>query len=196
MDKIAYLPLDLPKFDLMHVVQKYKFQDHNKWPHAWNCLPVCGKTDTWDADSFYEAFLNKYEDGEVSWNVPELKDALSYYPGEIVFSQILNQKTNIPAHRDYPITYKQPEPSGFKILLNNELEKSFFVKINGKRHFIELPKDTSCFIINDHEVLHGSLMPKCEKYIVSCFGVLNTDEHEELLNRSLAKYGDKYGIFF
>ena len=192
---IAYLPLDIPKFNLEYIIKKYNFHPHNKWPDAWNCLPVCGKTDKFDADSFYDAYVNRYEPGEVKWNVPELQEILSYYPGEVTHAQVLNQKNTIVAHKDTPIIKKQVEPNGFKILMNQKLEKSFYVKISGKRHFIELPETTNCFTINEHEVLHGATMPEYDKYIVSCFGIIDEDKHSELINDSLERYGD-YGIYF
>ena len=192
---IAFLPLDIPKFNLINIVKKYEFHPHNKWPQAWNCLPVCGKTDKWDADSFYDAYVNRYEPGEVKWNVPELKEILEYYPGEVTHAQVLNQKSVIVAHKDTPIVEKQVEPNGFKILMNDKLEKSFFVKIKAKRHFIDLPETTNCFTINEHEILHGAMMPKSDKYIVSCFGIIDEKRHQELIDRSLEKYG-KYGICF
>jgi len=196
MNNIAYIPLDIPKFDILNIIDNYSFQDHNKWAHAWDCLPVCGKTDKWDADSFYDAFLQKFEPGEVRWNVPELKDTLSYYPGEVVFAQILHQKTTIPAHRDYPIIKRQNEPSGFRILMNPKLEKSFFVKVDGKRYFIDLPDDTSSFIMNEYDVSHDSVMPTNPKYIISVFGIIDEERHSDLIKRSLDKYGKDYGIFF
>jgi len=192
---IAYLPLNIPKFDLEYIINRYEFHPHNKWPEAWNCLPVCGKTDKWDADSFYEAYVNRYEPDEVKWNVPELKEILKYYPGEVTHAQVLNQKNTIVAHKDTPIIKKQVEPNGFKILLNNTLEKSFYVKVNGKRHFIRLPETTNCFTINEHEVLHGAIMPKYDKYIVSCFGIIDETKHKKLIEESLEKYED-YGIYF
>ena len=192
---IAFLPLDIPKFNLINIVKKYEFHPHNKWPQAWNCLPVCGKTDKWDADSFYDAYVNRYEPGEVKWNVSELKEILEYYPGEVTHAQVLNQKSVIVAHKDTPIVKKQVEPNGFKILMNDKLEKSFFVKIKAKRHFIDLPETTNCFTINEHEILHGAMMPKSDKYIVSCFGNIDEKRHQELIDRSLEKYG-KYGICF
>ena len=75
------------------------------------------------------------------------------------------------------------------------IEKSFFVKIKSKRHFIELPETTNCFTINEHEVLHGAMMPKYDKYIVSCFGIIDEDKHKKLMIRSLEKYGE-YAIHF
>ena len=195
MLNIAYLPLDIPKFNLLHITEKYDFQAHNKWPDAWDCLPVCGKTTNWDADSFYDAYVKRYEPGEVIWNVPELREILEYYPGEVTHAQVLNQKNTIVAHKDTPIIKKQVEPNGFKILLNDTLEKSFFVKINGKRHYVELPETTNCFTINEHEILHGAAMPKYNKYIVSCFGTIDEKKHRDLIKRSKRKYSD-YGIFF
>ena len=192
---IAYLPLDIPKFDLEDIVKNYTFHPHNKWPEAWNCLPVCGKTDKFDADSFYDAYVNRYEPGEVRWNVPELKEILTYYPGEVTHAQVLNQKNVIVAHKDTPIIKKQVEPNGFKIIMNKTLEKSFYVKVNGKRHFVILPETTNCFTINEHEVLHGATMPKHDKYIVSCFGIIDENKHKDLIIRSKEKYGE-YGIYF
>jgi len=191
---IAYIPLDIPKFELMDIVDNYTFHLHNKWPDAWDCLPVCGKTTKWDAISFYDAYVNRYEPGEVKWNVPELKEILSFYPGEVTHAQVLNQKNIIVAHKDTPIVKKQIEPAGFKILLNPFLEKSFYLKIKGKRYFIDLPNSTNCFAINEIDVLHGAIMPNYNKYIVSCFGNIEVGKHKELISRSLKKYSN-YGIY-
>jgi hypothetical protein len=192
---IAYLPLDIPKFNLEYIIKKYEFHPHNKWPEAWNCLPVCGKTDKFDADSFYDAYVNRYEPGEVKWNVPELQEILSYYPGEVTHAEILNQKQSIVAHKDWPIIKEQVEPNGFKVIMNRTLEKSFYVKIDGKRRFVELPETTNCFMINEHDILHGSIMPKEDKYIVSCYGIIDEVKHRQVIEGGLGKYGD-YGIYF
>ena len=192
---IAYLPLDIPKLNLEYIIKKYEFHPHNKWPEAWNCLPVCGKTDKFDADSFYDAYVNRYEPGEVKWNVPELQEILSYYPGEVTHAEILNQKQSIVAHKDWPIIKEQVEPNGFKVIMNRTLEKSFYVKIDGKRRFVELPETTNCFMINEHDILHGSIMPKEDKYIVSCYGIIDEVKHRQVIEGGLGKYGD-YGIYF
>ena len=194
-DRIAYLPLDIPKFNLEDIIKKYNFHPHNKWPEAWDCLPVCGKTVSWDADSFYDAYVNRYKPGVVNWNVPELKEILDHYPGEVTHAQVLHQKNIILAHKDTPIVKKQAEPNGFKVLLNDTLEKSFYVKIKGKKHYIELPNDTNCFTINEHEILHGATMPKYKKYIVSCFGIIDEQKHKILIEKSIKKYG-QYRINF
>ena len=195
MKNIAYIPLDIPKFGLESIVEKYNFYPHHLYPNAWDCLPVCGKTTDWNQSAFYKAYEDRYNSGEVYWNVPEMKPILEYYPGEVTHAQVLNQKASIVAHKDTPILRKQPEPNGFKILLNNILEKSFYVKINGTRIHIELPNTTNCFAINEHDILHGATMPQQEKYIVSCFGIIDEAKHKELISRSVEKYGE-YAIYF
>tara|TARA_B100000085_G_scaffold99401_1_gene90457 strand:- start:4142 stop:4729 length:588 start_codon:yes stop_codon:yes gene_type:complete len=195
MRNIAYIPLDIPKHNLQNAVDKYNFWPHHLYPDAWDCLPVCGKTKKWSQSEFYKAYERRYESGEVKWNVPELKPILEYYPGEVTHAQVLNQKASIVAHKDTPILRKQPEPNGFKILLNNVLEKSFYVKVKGKRMHIKLPETTNCFAINEHDILHGATMPKNKKYIVSCFGIIDETKHKNLITRSIKKYGD-YAIYF
>ena len=190
MNNIAYIPIDIPKYDLENIVDNYNFCSHHLYPDAWDCLPVCGKTGNWSQSAFYKAYENRYEPGKVNWNVPELKQILEHYPGEVTHAQVLNQKAAIVAHKDTPILRKQPEPNGFKILLNNALEKSFYVKIKGKRIHIELPETTNCFAINEHDILHGATMPKNKKYIVSCFGIIDDAKHKDLITRSIKKYGD------
>jgi len=195
LSELAYIPLDIPKFNLESIVSKYNFYPHHIYPDAWDCLPVCGKTTKWSQLAFYKAYENRYEPGEVNWNIPELKPILEYYPGEVTHAQVLNQKAAIVAHRDTPILRKQPEPNGFKILLNNTLEKSFYVKVKGKRIHIELPETTNCFAINEHDILHGATMPQYKKYIVSCFGIIDESKHRDLITRSKRKYNN-YAIYF
>ena len=79
--------------------------------------------------------------------------------------------------------------------MNRTLEKSFYVKIDGKRRFVELPETTNCFMINEHDILHGSIMPKEDKYIVSCYGIIDEVKHRQVIEGGLGKYGD-YGIYF
>ena len=210
MDNIAYLPLDIPKikFDL-DMIEQQPFQPHHVWPDGWRCLPILGKTDKWDQESFYEAWTGRFEPGEVKTNpnvskflVDQIMSLVNQFPIEPNHVQILNQNDYITPHKDAPeittVATTQKEPAGFKIILNDDLEKSFFVQReeNGRRLFVSLPNDTNCFTINEHEVFHGSKPPKKPKYVVSCFGIIDDEKHDVLISKSMDKYGDEYGIFF
>lgn len=209
-DSIAFLPLDIPRkeFDL-DLVESHEFEDHDLWPTTWRCLPILGKTQKFDQQHFHQAWVNRKQPGEVHVNpavdkrlVDGIQELLSYMPFECTSAQILNQQDYVIAHKDvldYSVDLpKQLEPNGFKILLNPVLERSFFVsqQETSKRMFANMPSTTNCFAINENDYYHGSKKPAHNKYIVSCFGDIDAHKHQDIIQRSLEKYGDEYGIFF
>lgn len=209
-DSIAFLPLDIPhkEFDL-NLIESHEFEDHDLWPDTWRCLPILGKTEKFDQEHFHQAWVKRKEPGKINVNpavdknlANDIIELLSYMPFKCTSAQILNQQNYVIAHKDV-LDYskelpKQLEPNGFKILLNSTLERSFFVskEETSKRIFATMPDTTNCFTINENDYYHGSKKPKNNKYIVSCFGDVDVDEHKKILNRSLEKYGDEHGIFF
>lgn len=210
MDNIAYLPLDIPRkeFDL-EVIESHDFELHDLWPDTWRCLPILGKTEKFDQQHFHQAWVNRKEPGKVNVNpavdkklADDILELLSYMPFECTSAQILNQQNYVIAHKDvldYSIDLpKQIEPHGFKILLNPVLERSFFVaeEEESKRMFVKMPSTTNCFAINENDYYHGSKKPKNNKYLVSCFGDIDPVKHKTLIEKSLEKYGEEYGIFF
>lgn len=207
---IAFLPLDIPKIDFdIDLIESHYFEKHTLWPDTWNCLPILGKTKHFDQKSFHEAWVNRKEPGDVHVNpavdkqlAHDILNLLFQMPFECTSAQILNQQEYVIPHKD-AIDYsgpmpKQIEPQGFKILLNPTLERSFFVakEEDSRREFVRMPPTTNCFVINENDFYHGAKVPKKQKYLVSCFGDIDPIRHEELITRSLEKYGEEYGIFF
>jgi hypothetical protein len=156
-DKLAFTPLDLPRYDIdyeeLHSLVQLHGKTHQPYPELWHSYTVCGRMkdfdNAWECD---DCWNKRYEpDGEVKFNphtpdhiniiFKKLLDNLPYK--RYTFAQILSQKKNVPPHQDglYDVAKSvrnavyegavdfngEPEPAGLKIMLSHRDVKSFYV---------------------------------------------------------------------
>ena len=83
------------------------------------------------------------------------------------------------------------EPNGWKIILNNTSEKFFYMSKtwDSKIDYIQLPKDTNTFVINEQTYPHGSTFVK-DKCVISIFGLVDKDKANKLIDESKKKYSN------
>lgn len=215
---LAYCPLDLPRVSVNEnlindLIDRYDPGHHDG---IWSTLPLLGRVnsqnDFFNAAEFEKAWERRYQaNGEVFLNekfydllLPIFKQ-FEHLPLKVTHAQILRANKNVPKHYDMKHKNKQfiddypeinYEPNGFKILLNKTAEPSFFVckDFNSEPVYTSLPAESNTFVINEKTFPHGSTFIK-NKCIVSIFGLVNIDEADSLINRSLEKY-KKYSISF
>lgn len=224
MNRIAYVPIDIPKLLIDPAIIGTLVDRHNVGHHdgLWKALPILGRVDSQidftSASKFESAWEKRYnEHGEVlindliKHNLADLIDHIYKLPMTPTHAQILSQITDVGKHYDLKNqngkvgTYyddtgginSKNEPAGYKILLNHYNIKSFYVSKNfgESNYYISLPPDTNTFAINECDYPHGATMPDSPKFIVSIFGLINTQQHLKLINQSLVKYHD-YAIIF
>lgn len=196
---------------------------HFPYPALWDALTFCGDIDSFDDpvecdkawNSRYSADLNKIKLNPIFPDNLQriIQDLIGSLPYDFCsFAQFLIQKVDIPPHQDGLYDKKnntrmalqetpygfinQPEPSGLKIILTESDSKCFYVskRVKGKRTYVEMPRDTISFAINERTFFHGSKKPDCKKIILSTFGIIDRDKHESLLKTSLDYY-EKHSIW-
>tara|TARA_R110000796_G_scaffold814_6_gene3134 strand:+ start:3901 stop:4602 length:702 start_codon:yes stop_codon:yes gene_type:complete len=209
--------MDIDFTDLHRLMETHGKQ-HQPYPELWQAYAVCGRMDDfddgWDCDNCWNDRYNT--DPNIKWNphTPEhmndiFKKMLAALPYKLcTFAQILSQKMHIPPHQDglYDVSKSvrgavydgavdfngETEPAGLKIILSHRDKNSFYIlpSPGGKRQHITLPEDTNHFTINERKFWHGARYLGEPKYILSTFGIIDTEKQQELVSRSLQKYDD------
>ena len=198
---------------------KEQSQPHYPYSNLWSSVTVTGDIKNFqDPEECYAAWSNRYSMTKksikinplISANILQLllkkTEALPYKV--CVFSQILSQQADIPPHRDglykninslkkalkeNPSDFKkQPEPAGLKIMLSHTSVKSLYVckTVKSHRQFVKLPQTTMSFALNERTFFHGAKAPKKQKFILSTFGIIDKNKHQNLIERSFRRYNE------
>lgn len=216
--------MDVPRVYVPNTLLDDLFAKHTVGHHSdlWDTLPLLARVKNTMEFRDHEAVERAWEVRYESDGLPVLVNSTVYYPLRNLINhlqnalpiipthaQILRQKRTIGKHYDmknedgkvyhddYPGVNDDNEPAGYKVQLTNFVEPSFFVAeaFGEPHHHIRIPPDTNTFVINEKTFPHGADMTKAGKYIVSIFGLIDTERHHELIDRSLEKYPD-YAITF
>lgn len=213
---IAFCPLDLPKVDVDEYLINSLVDQYNTGHHdgIWDALPLRGRltdqSEFRDAAAFERAWEKRYLDrGEVIDNIvvksklQPIFDQLDRLPIIVTHAQILRANKDVPKHHDmkhikgnFIIDETPFEPNGWKILLNKNDQKSFYVcsSWSADPSYIKLPKETNTFVINEKHYPHGSSFV-ADKCMVSIFGLVDQQRANQLIDRSINLYSD-YVISF
>ena len=215
---LAYCPLDLPRVDIDEELVSALIDYHNPGHHdgIWDTLPLVGRVekqnDFSNAVEFEKAWEIRYSDkGEVLYNelvkdkLKPIFDQLKLLPMQVTHAQLLRATKNVPKHHDMKhkkntfindLPKDSYEPGGWKIQLNKTNEKSFYVCKNWQSDpdYIQIPKETNTFVINEKSFPHGSDYVE-DKIIVSIFGLIQKKDADALIKKSLEKYSD-YSISY
>ena len=210
---IAYCPLNLPKLDVDEDIVNSLIDYYNPGHHdnIWETLPLLGRVNSQEdflsAVEFEKAWEKRYNvDGEIIKNLlltTILKPIYNHFdllPLTITHAQILRATRDIPKHHDMKhsrgkfindLNADMYEPNGWKIILNNTSEKSFYMSKtwDSKIDYIQLPKDTNTFVINEQTYQHGSTFVK-DKCVISIFGLVDKDKANKLIDESKKKYSN------
>lgn len=125
---------------------------------------------------------------------------------------LVTQTDHIPPHMDIfgennALTYHRRfaciEPMYYRIILAEPEDASgrmcsFYVsrEVDGPRHYVHLPPDTSAFAMSSSICYHGATFNRgCYKTTVVVYGDVDQESHLSLLARSLEKFAE-YAIRF
>ena len=193
---------------------------HYPYSSLWNAITLTGAVkDFYDPIECDKAWNNRYKLQKKSIKInpyipSEISESLlkqiELLPYKICsFSQILSQRRDVPPHKDGLYKEKdvvknslkespsdfgdQPEPAGLKIMLSHTSKKCFYVckSLTSKRIFVKFPNDTNTFSCNERMFFHGSKKPKQSKFVLSTFGIIDKNRHQELIKRSVRKYNEQ-----
>lgn len=94
------------------------------------------------------------------------------------------------------------EPCGYRMILNGNRSSLYLCDTydptyknkdwsNLKKHYCTVPADTDCFVLRTNHSPHGVdyIEHDNERLLLFVIGNLNVDRHNELLKRSMQKYG-------
>lgn len=211
--------IKVPYLDLVKLFND-QGQPHYPYPSLWHSVTVTGNIKNFqDPVQCDTAWNNRYSRTKKSIKINPfisstilqlLLKQIEALPYEVcVFSQILSQQADIPPHKDGPYKNKnclkmalkenpldfskQPEPAGLKVMLSHTSVKSLYVceTVKSRRQFVKLPQTTTSFALNERTFFHGAKAPKKQKFILSTFGIIDKNKHQNLIEKSLRRYREK-----
>ena len=59
-----------------------------------------------------------------------------------------------------------------------------------QKEYVEIPKETDCFLLKTNESPHGVDSDDSERLLLFAIGYLNKEKHEQLIKKSREKYED------
>ena len=115
---------------------------------------------------------------------------------DITYINFLEQKIHCQLHKDAATRpAKEDEPGTYKAFMVYDKPLMYFQKEKAveDKIYIKHPNElTKWFVINNHDALHAADLPEPpdRKIIMSIFGKLDKEKHQEILKRSLEKFKD------
>ena len=209
---LLYLPLDLD-FDIPSPSKVIDWFDRNKiddpefWVfkegrHEWALTATNHEPERWDRIKPYTDWLDQQHqprgNSELTFNpsfveeFPELVQAIRQLPFiEIGAAGMLKQLKTIDPHTDTPDPTNPLEPRRYMFYLTEPDNNTFYVqKSSGEQVSIVLPPDGRAFVFNNNDALHGASKPNGVKILMSVVGILDHAAHDDMIERSINRYGD------
>lgn len=192
MQKLMYLPADLPKINKDEILENFKpGSNFYVWDFEKLTVDSGGK---YGKNDFTDDAKNKY---------PNLID----YLGSLPFTAISNVKINMQTDQkpEMHIDFRTPEdgnelvenindqePCGYRFVVKGGRDK-LLIRSGEEEKVAYLPEDTDCYLLNQSEGYHA-VQEDYGRIIVYVTAFIDHEKHQDLLKRSLTKYGD-YAIY-
>jgi len=132
---------------------------------------------------------------------PELVDVLKLLPYKQLIGAALNLHTDVlPHHRDEVDITGPMSPERYNVLLTPHYNKrSFFIskEKNGEKVYPLIPENAPVYAFNNKDIWHGADIILDQRIILVCAGIIDNEQHEFLINKSVKKFEeDGYVIRF
>lgn len=124
----------------------------------------------------------------------------------VCFAKIFRSKENLGFHvdigkfdqvsKDYYDHLYRSSPSGYRIVLGGQYEDVLHYQSHPgnpreKWTASKLPQETNVFVHSSVDAVHGAIYdPNQKRYVLFIHGWLNLKKHYDLIERSVAKYGE------
>lgn len=210
---LAYTPIAVttPNISIEALERFMRERGEKHYTGCWHEAPLCGRVghEAQLLESTYrdQAWLKRFDSqGPVQWAsqcdelLPQVKEVLLSLPIQITYCNLLLQIAPVPPHVDVDHRHEahlkiapQLPLSSYKWLLSGTSLKSFYVQrdkvSDDTRRHIQLPKGHALFAISDTEFVHGAdFIPESKKFILSIFGIVNSQKHKELIEKSIKQF--------
>ena len=153
------------------------------------------QTDTivnWDNDRVYRPelpYVNINPSLTLNGIFPDLEKLLNALPfKQIGVAGFLRQLNEIPLHVDTPDHTNPMEPRRYLVYMTDLQYNTFYLNDGQRDYNITLNDDYRVFAYNNTDIQHGARPPTGLKILLSVVGILDHDKHNELIQRSIAKF--------
>lgn len=190
-DKIAWMPIDLPKFDFKEEVISQYVEESIPYAHGMQRFTTKNK---------------KY--GKSEW-LPSLEGAQLQLKEYIVEHIPFTDLVNVKIHRmdDYGIQHRHTdffnpndnietynhnlecEPAGYRMILRGKVKQALAIETDNGVFYPEVPEDTDWYVMGHTNIWHWNSADDPERYIVFMHLWLDKEKHFQLLEKSFKKYG-------
>jgi hypothetical protein len=202
---IAYTPVDID----VTIPNDIDYSEYVKTHHMTNLTQTYGYTsmlcplisrnpvvDWKDATEVFADHTGNtlYYAPGVKENFPELIDLIHRLPYKEIFGAVLNLHLNeLPPHQDELTNIDIVGPDRYNVLLTQHYnQESFFIckEPNSEKIYPKIIKEYPVYAFNNNRIYHGADKVLNDRVILICGGILDHDQHFELINRSLNKFKD------
>ena len=184
MNKILWMPIDIPKFPLPD-------------------LDINPKDD-WGAWSFFRLTDNEdFNPYVISKLKSSVDEKLVEWFKEFPYTSIRNIKFNIQKEAVTPhIDFTNPskdlalytnnqnaEPCGYRILIRGSRNNKLYVVHENKKIYVTMPEDTDVYVLGHTSTIHGVDDEPGRATLFTHFEI-DIEKHNSIIERSLFKYKD------
>jgi hypothetical protein len=208
---VLYTPLDIEvePFESHAVIDWFdanKIDEPDYWVfkegrHEWALAGASQPVNDWTKIKPYEDWLaQKFEpstDAELHFApgfesaLPQIVAAIRQMPfKEIGAVGLLKQLIEIDPHTDTHDPSNPTEPSRIMMFLTEPSENTFYMLDQDQVKLAHIHPEYRAFAFNNNAAKHGALPPKDVKILLSVVGILDHAQHQELIERSVAKFAD------
>jgi hypothetical protein len=192
MSKLLWCPIDLPKFP-----SNLRIKPEIIWKR-WNYASLIDR----QSGSAYQKTKIKEE---IAGEYPELIEWLNLFPIKSIRNLKFNiqldaVETHIDFHRreDDEELYQNNnnnEPCGYRVLIKGSRENCLYISHSkdGEKIHCTMPEETDVYVLGHTDGWHGT-EKDTDRQTLFLHIEVDPEKHQELLKRSLAKYG-KYAIY-
>jgi hypothetical protein len=192
MSKLLWCPIDLPKFP-----SRLSVKTEKNW-RFWNFVNLTERLEgsAYQRTKIREDIANEY---------PELIEWLSLFPIKSIRNFKFNIQTSaVVTHLDFSrreddedlyLNNNENEPCGYRILLKGQRENCLYMSDgrHGKKIYCTMPEETDVYVLRHTDGWHGTEEDQ-DRQTMFLHIEVDPAKHQELLKRSLDKYG-KYAVY-
>ena len=192
MSKLLWCPIDLPKFPSKLAVKTEK---------NWRFWDYVNLTERLEGNAYQRTAIRQ----EIVNEYPELIEWLSLFPIKSIRNLKFNiQTAAVVSHLDFTkreddeelfLNNNENEPCGYRILLNGRRENCLYMSDSryGEKIYCTMPEETDVYVLRHTDGWHGT-EEDVNRQLLFLHIEVDPEKHQELLKRSLDKYG-KYAVY-
>jgi hypothetical protein len=190
MEKLIWLPIDIPKFpiDIDEFLQDKKIQN---WENlSW-----------WKFKKLTDASKNSYEissfEDHIKKLYPSLIEWFNFFPYKTIRNIKLNvQQSRVGSHIDFANpnnnldlfnNNKNNEPCGYRVLIKGKRSNTLYIEHNNCKIYTILPEDTDVYVLRHTDGRHG-VDKDTKRITLFTHFEIDSIKHQLLLEKSLKKY--------